>query len=112
MGSIPICLILPEWLSAPGGPHLSLSYCLFLGQSLSLHPIAGRGQAANLQHSILVKRRDSPAQRVPSAVGDTECRRDEGDLCAHHQGSGSYDSQWEATKMQRSAQSLQGLRYC
>ena len=89
MGSIPVCLILPELLSAPGGPHLSLSYCLFLGQSLSLHPTAGRGQAANLQPSVLVQRRHSPAQRVPSTVGDTECRRDEGDLFAHHQGSGT-----------------------
>ena len=97
-----MCLILPGLLSAPGGPHLSLSYCLFLGQSLSLHPIAGRGQAANQQRSVLVQQRPSPAQRVPSAVGDTECRRHWRSLvCSPSKQWDSWNSWREATNMRR-----------
>lgn len=79
MGSIAACPIAPE-LSTPGGPHLSLPCCQSWGQSLSPLPTNSGKRAANLYPSVLPQQRCSTTQWVPSAVGDTECRRDWGSL--------------------------------
>ena len=63
---------------------------------------AGRGGAANLHPSVLVQQRHSPAQRVPSAVGDTEGRRSWRSLvCSPSKQWDSWNSWQEATKKYR-----------
>ena len=87
MGSIAACPIAPELLSTPGGPHLSLPCCQSWGQSLSPLPTNSGKRAANLYPSVLPQQRCSTTQWVPSAVGDTECRKDGGAMFDHRQGS-------------------------
>ena len=67
-------------LSAPGSTYLRLSSRMFWGRTLSPYPTPGRGDERHLHPLVLPQQRHSTAQWVPSAVGDTECRRDWGSL--------------------------------
>ena len=80
-----------ELWSAPGVPFLSLLCCQFSVHSLSPHPTAGR-RGQPVCNPVLVQQRHSPAQRVPTAVEDTEGRRDGGDVFDHRQGSGTVET--------------------
>ena len=74
-------------LSAPGSTYLRLSSRMFWGRTLSPYPTPGRGDERHLHPLVLPQQRHSTAQWVPSAVGDTECRKDGGAMFDHRQGS-------------------------